>query len=224
MSYSTISKTKWGDCTECPSKNVACIKRGKNLICIPCVRRIDGKQQIEKANEREKLRRGGNPKSVAVRTGRELRKLAVEQPEVKAPKGYKSKSELLREADRLFADFIKNRDKNNNGHAICPCCGKDVLVEINGKFNPDCNILHFVDRDIYSLRFDEDNAAAGHSWCNRQQHFNPRGIEYIKFRTFLVNKFGESQVEEMELAKRKINKITEQQLKVVIEHYQNIQP
>jgi len=150
-----------------------------------------------------------------------LRTIAKTEEGVKPPKGFKSKSELLQEADRLFANFIKNRDKDKNGQATCPCCGKDVLVEVNGKFNPDCNILHFVDRDVYSLRFDEDNAAAGHSWCNRNQHFSPKGIEYQNFRNHLVSKFGEAAIAEMEVQHRKINRIEESQLKTIIEHYQN---
>lgn len=143
-------------------------------------------------------------------------------PESKAPKDYKSKSQLLKDADRLFGDFIKNRDKDKNSQAKCPCCGKDVLVEVNGKFNPDCNVMHFIDRDVYLLRFDEDAAATGHSWCNRNQHFNPSGIEYQNFKQHLIDKFGEQAVAEMEVAKRKINKITEQQLKNIIEHYSQI--
>ena len=48
---------------------------------------------------------------------------------------------------------------------------------------------------------------------------SPTGGEYQNFRSFLVNKFGEEAVAEMELQKRKINKIDTQMLKNVIEHY-----
>src|SRR5690242_2888771 len=120
MAYSVINKSKWGDCTLCPSKNVACIKRKKDLICIPCVRRIDGKEQINKAQEKEKLRRGGNTSKVSAKTLADVRKL--NNPVVKL----QTKSDLLRQADKLFGDFIKNRDKDKNGQAKCPCCHKDV--------------------------------------------------------------------------------------------------
>jgi hypothetical protein len=79
--------------------------------------------------------------------------------------------------------------------------------------------MHFIDRDVYSLRFDEDAAHAGHGKCNQAQHYNPTGKEYQNFKSFLINKFGEAAVEEMEVQKRKLNKITEQDLKNVIEHY-----
>lgn len=128
-----IARTKWGDCTECPSKNVACIKRGKNLICIPCVRKIDGKQQIEKANERDKIRRGGNPKAVSKRTGRELRNLATEEPDIKVGKDYA-------ELDRWF----KDRQKEMTGK--CANCG--------GKTEKDskhykCSVAHLLPKAYF---------------------------------------------------------------------------
>ena len=199
MAYSSIiSKLCKGNCGNYPT--IGC-----QGWCVNC--RPDLKQKIlDKVKKRNALKKdSGKVRSIAI--------------EVKPPKGYKTKSELLKEADRLFANFIKNRDKDKNGQATCPCCGKDVLVEVNGKFNPDCNILHFVDRDVYSLRFDEDNAAAGHSWCNRNQHFAPKGIEYQNFRNHLVSKFGEAAIAEMEVQHRKINRIEESQLKTIIEHY-----
>jgi len=51
-----IANSKIGDCSICPSTNVPCRKRGKELICISCCRTIDTKKQITKANERNKVR------------------------------------------------------------------------------------------------------------------------------------------------------------------------
>lgn len=137
-------------------------------------------------------------------------------------KGFKSKSELLREADRVFANYIKRRDTDKDGRVFCPCC--------NGTFNatdmqfglPVINCMHFIDRDVYLLRFDEDAAHAGHAWCNKNQHYAPYENEYQNFKKFLIGKFGETAVAEMELAKRKINRIEESQLKVIIEHYSTV--
>jgi hypothetical protein len=58
----------------------------KDLVCIPCHRKAKGKEQIEKANERDKARRGGKAKAVAERTGRALRVLAVTEPDVRGDK------------------------------------------------------------------------------------------------------------------------------------------
>lgn len=132
-----IARTKWGDCTECPSKNVACIKRGKNLICIPCVRRIDGKQQIEKANEREKLRRGGNTKSIAKRTGTSLRKLAVEEPGVRAGKDYEALDAWFKERRKemvgVCTECGKTTSKNNDKYykwSICHIVPKSLIPSV----------------------------------------------------------------------------------------------
>lgn len=159
--------------------------------------------------------------NAATKAGRQLRSLAVDSPEVKAPKSYKSKSELLREADRLFADYIKARDTAKDGKVFCPCCNQYFGAEDIQFGLPVINCMHFMDRDIYSLRYDEDAAHAGHAWCNKNQHYEPSGKEYQNFKKFLIGKFGEKAVEEMEQQKRKINKITEQQLRTVIEHYSN---
>lgn len=129
-------------------------------------------------------------------------------------KTFKSKSQLLKEADTLFADYIKRRDTGKDGRIYCPCCKKYFTVG-----DSEVNCMHFIDRDIYLLRFDEDAAHAGHAHCNRNQHYNPKGKEYQNFREYMVEKFGEIAVVEMELAHRKINKLVVTQLKNVIEHY-----
>lgn len=170
-------------------------------------------EKISRLKERAKKRNAN------IKTGRALRVLAVTEPEVKAPKEYKSKSELMREADRLFSDYIKRRDTDKDGKVFCPCCNKYFGADDIQFGLPVINTMHFMDRDIYSLRYDEDAAHAGHAWCNKNQHYEPSGIEYQNFKKFLINKYGEKAVEEMEQQKRKVNKITEQQLKTVIEHY-----
>lgn len=204
MSY--LPPYKFGLCSQCGTNNTPCVKVGKELFCLKCNNDNKTKIQIKKASDKRKLQTT-------------LSKLSKTTENKELVKKAQNKSELLRIADKLFGDFIKNKDKDKNGQAKCPCCGNDVLVEINGKSNPDCNIMHFIDRGVYSLRYDEDNAAAGHSWCNRRQHFFPTGIEYQQFKNHLIEKLGEEVVAEMEIAHRKINKLDTNQLKVIIELY-----
>ena len=158
--------------------------------------------------------------NVVNKTGTKLRGLAYESDSnremVKREMG---KSELLKLADKVFGDWIKNRD-TKNGKITCVCCKEEYFpdaVDSNGKavIQP----LHFVSRGVYDLRFDADNVHAGCCYCNLKQHLNPKGLEYQRYRKFLVNKLGETAVAEMELVKRKINKIEESQLKTVIEYY-----
>ena len=41
-----ISTSKWGDCTNCKNKNCACVKKGKDLVCLNCNDRMKAAIQI----------------------------------------------------------------------------------------------------------------------------------------------------------------------------------
>ena len=160
-------------------------------------------------------------KNSAERTGRALRVLAVtDDGNREMAEKHKTKSELLREADRLFSQFIRNRDADKNGNIACVCCGKIYnLEQVDKEGKKIVQPLHFIDRGVYSLRFDEDNCHAGCSYCNLDMHLNKNGFAYRRYLEFMNMTYGEEMVAEMTLAHRKINKITEQQLRTVIEHY-----
>jgi len=51
-----IPNSKQGDCSLCSSENVQCRKRGKELICLSCCKKIDTRKQLIKAQERSKVR------------------------------------------------------------------------------------------------------------------------------------------------------------------------
>lgn len=137
-----------------------------------------------------------------------------------------SKSALLKLADNLFSKFIKNRDADKDGVIICPGC--NVPYNINDEINFDevknrgekiVQCLHFIERDVYAVRFDEDNAAAGCMYCNLDMFLNKKGKAWSSYRAFLVKKIGPTAVEEMELLHRNIGKLDIEQLKNIIEHY-----
>lgn len=139
-----------------------------------------------------------------------------------AAKKYDDKSSMLKIADGLVSEFVRRRDCDGNGNVICPCCHKTFNLEDKTADGKIIVALHFVDRDVYNLRFDESrNIRAGCCYCNLKQHLNPKGQEYKNFRELLVEELGEEEVAEMELEHRKINKITLEQLKNIIEHYGN---
>lgn len=50
MNY--LPASKHGDCTKCPAKDTACVKVGKELICIKCNNAGKTKKQIFKAKQR----------------------------------------------------------------------------------------------------------------------------------------------------------------------------
>jgi hypothetical protein len=81
--------------------------------------------------------------------------------------------------------------------------------------------MHFVKREVYSLRFSEVNCHAGCCYCNSDMHNEPEGMAYQRFRNYLVSCVGEDEVQQMELEKRNINKLTEGDLIAIIEKYKN---
>jgi len=54
MSY--LPSSKWGDCTRCDAKNCACVKVGKDLVCIACNNAAKAKKQIDKAKLKNDFR------------------------------------------------------------------------------------------------------------------------------------------------------------------------
>lgn len=133
------------------------------------------------------------------------------------------KSSMLKIADSLVSEFVRRRDCDGNGDVVCPCCHKTFNLEDKTADGKVIVALHFVDRGVYNLRYDESrNIRAGCCYCNLRQHLNPNGQEYKNFRELLVEELGEEEVAEMELEHRKINKITIEQLRNIIEHYGGI--
>lgn len=170
--------------------------------------------------------------NVAKQTQSKLKALSYEsESNREMVKAYKSKYELLKEADKLFGDFIKRRDTfqvidEDSGGVVdiikCPCCKKVFgIYDVDGDGKKLVQPLHFVSRGVYDLRHNADNCFAGDAFCNLKMHLNPKGKEYVIYRRFMVDKFGEEAVVEMERKKRDINKITEQQLRNIIDHYKN---
>jgi len=123
MAYSTINTTKWGNCTQCPSTNVACVKVKKDLVCTQCNDRNKALVQIKKQKDRNALR-----SDLA-----HVRKLAVEVDGVKAPKEYG-------ELDRWF----KERQKEMTGKFM-NCGGK---TEAHTKLYK-CSIGHILPKAYF---------------------------------------------------------------------------
>lgn len=201
-----IANSKYGSCNRCKATDTPCRKRGKILLCMSCCRKEDVEKQLEKQKDRRKVQAS-------------LSKLSKTPENREAVKKEQSKSELLKQADRLFGDFVKRRD-TVDGKIKCPCCRK--WYDIDAKMHDGSKLvqpLHFVSRKVYSQRWNELQVFAGCGLCNKRQHDNPRGIEYQNYREFLVDLYGEQEVVEIELSHRAINRIEEQQLRTIIELY-----
>jgi hypothetical protein len=150
------------------------------------------------------------------------KKLHEVQKELKESTKVKTKSELLKVADILFGAFIKRRDSDKHGYINCICCGGTFNLKDK---NPDGDSLvqamHFVSRGTYALRFDETNVHSGCSKCNLDMHLHPEGFAYQRYRSFLIDALGLDEVQRMEELKREIGKITESDLKLIIDKYKS---
>jgi len=219
---SLIQTSKHGDCGRCPAKNTQVRKRKKEYVCLSCCRTEDVEKQLAKQKDKAKLQR----------TLSSLKSIPENKEAVRREQG---KSDLMKQADRLFSDFIVNRDKDSNGNIVCVCCKKpfnveqtnnayyDKLGEKDKVNNPRgekiVQNLHFIQRSVYSLRYDEFNCHAGCASCNFDMFHTKNGRAFKQYREFMVNQYGKDYVAELEVAHRKINRIEESQLKTVIELY-----
>jgi hypothetical protein len=163
-----------------------------------------------------------NNKAVLSRLSRQLHKV---QKLVNDAVKDKSKSDYLKIADILFSNYIKRRDSGTSKTISCICCNRGyTLKDKDTSGNYIVQALHFVPRGIYSLRFDERNVHAGCSYCNLMMHLEPNGVAYKNYRNYLVNCLGEEEVVKMESEKKKVGKITEADIKSVIEKYKSLTP
>lgn len=130
------------------------------------------------------------------------------------------RSQLLLLADKLFGNFIKKRDADEHGNIICPCCNNPFHInETNGDGQKIVRPLHFVVRDIYSQRFNENQVFAGCGYCNLKMHLNPTGTEYLNYRSFLVKRLGNKAVTEIEDDKYKVHKFPTSEIQLIINKY-----
>lgn len=121
--------------------------------------------------------------------------------------GKSVRSKLVAKLDDVFSMYIRLRDSNANGTFRCISCGQIKPFE-----QADCG--HYINRKHMSLRFSEKNCNAQCRLCNRFDEGNIQG-----YRRGLIAKYGEPTVLFLESMKNEINKISEFELKAMIDHY-----
>lgn len=115
----------------------------------------------------------------------------------------KSRKWLIREADRAFSVWIRNRDeKAFNG--ICPFCRKNRIT--------DC--FHFVTRAKYATRWDQRNAVGSCRGCNMRMEFDPH-----RFIQWFIRKHGVEAYDSLIADSNKISKHSNDALKDIIRIY-----
>lgn len=110
--------------------------------------------------------------------------------------------------DRIFSQYIRLRDADQNGYIRCISCGKIVLWK-------EADNGHFINRKHMSLRFSETNCNAQCRSCNRFDEGNMTG-----YNLGMIKKYGQQTVDLLIISKNKANKISNIEYKILIKHYQ----
>lgn len=114
---------------------------------------------------------------------------------------------LQQRLDKVFSEYIRLRDANENGFSRCATCGTMWRWQImqNG---------HYVDRRHIGTRYDERNCHSQCSNCN----IGLRG-NLDRYKRFIIDKHGVKVLEELESARRSTEKWTIADYQEKIEYY-----
>ena len=111
--------------------------------------------------------------------------------------------------DRIFSEYIRKRDSDDNGYIRCISCGKIVHLK-------EADNGHYINRKHNSTRYDEINCNAQCRSCNRFDEGNLQG-----YRKGLIKKYGLEAVELLELKKFNKCKLGKFEIEVLGKLYKN---
>lgn len=94
-------------------------------------------------------------------------------------------SQLIRKADKVFSEYVRRRDAENDMVSCCTCGSVKHWKEMH------CG--HFQSRRHKAIRWEEKNTNSQCSGCNTF-----RNGEQFKFARYLDSRYGEGTAEEME--------------------------
>ena len=117
------------------------------------------------------------------------------------------RSTLIKKADTVFSQYIRQRYANSSGIAECYTCGKKDHWK-----NLQCG--HFMSRKHYSTRWDETNCQVQCAGCNVFRY----GEQY-KFGRNLDIELGNGTANSLEVKSRQIVKYSNVDLMELIKHY-----
>jgi len=120
-----------------------------------------------------------------------------------------SYSTLINKLDRVFSQYIRQRD-SDNGYGQCISCGKILHWK-------KTHAGHYINRKHLSVRFNECNVNLQCISCNTFDEGNPAG-----YAIGLIKKYGDNILNELMAAKSRKVKWSQTELKKFIKYYQNL--
>lgn len=111
--------------------------------------------------------------------------------------------------DTWFSRFIRLRDADENRIAKCCTCGRyaDVKTMDNG---------HYIKRQHTGVRYNEINCNTQCKRCNNFEQGND-----VKYRDFLVKKYGEEKILLLESMKKSTTKLHKFEIEAMVKHYKS---
>lgn len=124
---------------------------------------------------------------------------------------FKSKKKSLKaKCWKVFSEFIRKRDSDENGMATCISCG-------TVKPWKEIHAGHYIPKSLgLSIYFDEKNVNAQCAGCNTFRHGN-----LSAYALALKTKYGEGILEELDARRKQIKKIPEWEYQEMIEKYKS---
>jgi hypothetical protein len=119
-------------------------------------------------------------------------------------------SKLVKELDRVFSIYIRQRAANFSGYITCVCCGKQTLWQ-------EAQNMHYNSRSRFNTRWDVRNTYPGDYSCNIAKNGN-----YPAFTKYLLNTYGSEWLTQLIKDGEKLRKFTPQELRELIEKYKNL--
>lgn len=111
---------------------------------------------------------------------------------------------LRRKLDKVFSEYIRRRDADEEGYGICITCRKRALLECG----------HFIPRQHAATRFLPENSAGQCARCNRWLHG-----DQAEYYTVLVRRIGQEAVDELMRLKRTTKKHSIAELQELIDKF-----
>ena len=116
------------------------------------------------------------------------KKASAYKPAKRKTLAEKTTRELEKVLDRVFSEFIRLRDADDNGWVRCITCG-NAHIWNSGKMH--CG--HYINRDVKATRYNEIN---NNGQCESCNSFHSGKIHLYRWR--LVQKYSEEEVENLE--------------------------
>lgn len=109
--------------------------------------------------------------------------------------------------DRVFSEYIRLRDSDENGYCFCISCNTLGYYKL-------MDAGHFVNRKHMSLRYDEINVNTQCRACNR---FDEGNIP--SYALMLQKRHGNDIIEKLLVMKHTICKMSDSDAELLIKHY-----